>query len=206
MKINDNSIIVQLDDFTKKAVAKNLVLEENAVISNDSLEILHSKVYDIEQDRLEALGFPTIFDGYLLVKMHGTPNSSNFWLETFFADSSTKDMECTQVGSILKIWHSHYLLSREMFEICEAIKVANSTQDEFLRWRAIELAKKSQSDKINFEGLSDNNIIVSVEKIKIDIKPNEDGSLDILPMFGSLSDKARTNYLNRMGDDSRDGL
>ena len=75
------SMIKYFFDIRSKEETKNLF---------KGLKIENEKIYEIEPQRLKLLGLPPEFDGFLSVKMHGTPNAPNCFFSLQFADSDGK--------------------------------------------------------------------------------------------------------------------
>lgn len=190
-----------------KTVAENIFAEDIGEWDGVILKLEHSKIYEIEKSRLKLLGFPKFFDGYLKVNMSGTPNMTNCKFLFKFVYEDGKFMTGNSVfGSILKkSMNEIYCLTKEMFELIAAINLANKTDDEYDRWNVINIAKNS-SDKIKFEGLPLNENIIMLERVNIEVKENNDGSLSLEPALDNVSFQTQQKYNNRFFQNDRDGL
>lgn len=189
-----------------RTIAQNLADDALAEFDGETLKIENEKIYEIEPQRRKLLGLPDEFDGFASVKMHGSPNMPNCFFSLQFADSSGRIISNARYkGAVLSMGVQNFLLPFCFFDVCERIKIANTTKDEFDRWGVIESAKKG-AGKVRFEGLSSDNEVQIIEKVKIDVMQNEDGSLTLSPLIGDLTTQGRQRYEERIFDESRNGL
>jgi superfamily II DNA or RNA helicase len=205
MIFNSEFICLQPQGFAK-TIAQNLDDDGLVEFDGETLKIENEKIYEIEPQRRKLLGLPSEFDGFLGMRMHGTPNATNCFFSLQFADSNGQTLaNAKHEGAVLAVGTQSFLLPLEFFVVCERIKKANATRDEFDYWGVIESAKNGGS-KIRFEGLPEDNEVQIIEKVKIDVATNDDGSLTLSPLIGDLTPQGRQRYDNRISDEGRNGL
>lgn len=207
MTINELNITLEPSTPFLKTVAENLANEDAGIWDGNTLSMSHDDVYNIEPSRLGLLNIPHLFNGYMTVKMIGTPNMPSCRFQLQFANDQGKPFTGEScLGSILKISRNElYLLPKEMYDLAQQVLKANHSNDEFDRWQVINLAKNS-SERVQFIGLPENETVVTLEQIDLDIVQNQDGSITIEPKLGDIPDTIRKNYDNRLNEDERDGL
>lgn len=207
MTFNESHIEIFPDSGIQKTIAANIASESIGSWNGTVLSLSHNEVHDVEYSRLSLLGLPSLFSGYMIIKMQGTPNMSNCRFSLHFANESGHPFSLeNRFGSVLKISRNElYLLPKLHYEICEKVLKANQTNDEFDRWSVIVMAKNGD-EKIRFEGLPQKDSIQTIDQVELDLIQEQDGSITLDPKLGDLTSKTRNVYDARLDQEERDGL
>lgn len=193
MKFTNSNLEIELSGY-KISIAESLSYDGIADLEENILSIPYSNLYEIDQSLYKLLELPEAFIGFLGINMRGTPNAAQCQFGVIFATSNGQPINGAQrKGNILTIADTYYLLEKDFFNVLTAIDEAIQTNEEYHRWKVIELAKIS-NDRIKFTGLPDDNVITTIETIQLDIISNPDGSLDLQPKFGNLTPNGRSHY------------
>lgn len=207
MTITEQQLEIQPQSLFQKTISENIAAEGVGLWDGTTLLISHEQIHTIDYSRLSLLGMPSVFAGYLSVKMQGTPNMPNCRFSLHFANESGRPFSGeNRFGSVLKISRNElYLLPKLHYEICEKILKANQTNDEFDRWSVIVMAKNGD-EKIRFEGLPQKDSIQTIDQVELDLIQEQDGSITLDPKLGDLTSKTRNAYDARLDQEDRDGL
>ena len=171
------------------------------------LKLNNNEVYEIDIERLRTLDAPRMFSGYLSISMTGIPTQANCRFSMKFADDKGHDLFGLKPdGCLLRInQFTVYLLPKAMFDLVEWVKQANQPDaDEGQRWRVIEHAKNAvKEEHIHFQGLPNTEEIRNTPHVSIDLLLQSDGSIQVKPHFGSISDATQVNYADKLSEDNR---
>lgn len=205
MNFTNDKLEIELNGY-KISIAESLSYDGIANLEENILSVPYNNLYDVDQSLYKLLELPEHFNGFLGINMRGTPNAAQCKFSVIFATSNGQPINGVQrKGNILTINAKHYLLEKDFFSVLTAIDDAVQSNEEYHRWKVIELAKVS-NDRIKFTGLPSDNAISTIETIQLDIISNSDGSLDLEPKFGNLTSKGRTYYDSQIINDNQNNL
>ena len=176
-------------------IIEELEDEEIALFENSILTIKHQNIYKLFEDYQKIFCFPDSFDGSLEVELQGLINQydSEFIVQLFDRNGS-KIIPYKIMGSILHITNKNFLLlPKNMYDIFVAKnKTQNSTDYE--KYKFIELLQKDDTDKVKFNGFSDNDFVETVSNIELNITEDENHNLVLSPKIVGIDDEKIKRY------------
>jgi len=176
-------------------VIEELEDEDIAVFADGTLIIPHKSVYQVSQENLNIFQFPNVFKGSVEVDLEGLINQGNSKFKVHLLDDSdTKIIPYKIVGSILHITSKrYYLLPQNIYDIfIEKEKTENGS--EFKKYQFIELLQNDTTDKVKFNGLSENDFVETVPNIELNIEEDEDHNIVLSPKISDLDHNKVKQY------------
>ncbi len=176
-------------------IIEELEDEDIALFSNDILTIPHNNVYQISEENLKIFNFPSYFDGSVEIELDGLINQDNSkFIINLFDKSHIKIIPYKIVGSILHITAKNFkLLPKNIYDIFIAKqKTENST--DFEKYQFIELIQNDITDKVKFNGLSENDFVETVSNIELNIEEDENHNIILSPKIADLDDEKIKQY------------
>ncbi len=196
---DENYVNINIDFSGLNVDIKNFIemsmfdLEHIIQRENNIFRIEHKNIYELENEYLKLLKFPKEFNGKMEVKLRGLINQGNAQFQIkLFKDKEIFPFQI--IGSILKVSNvEEYVLPKNMYEIFSK----NNTLDnnsEYSMYSFIETLQEDTSNKVRFDGLSDNDFVKSVKKVSIDIQEDENNDLILTPKFDDLPTEHSKKY------------
>ena len=163
---DENYVNINIDFSGLNVDIKNFIemsmfdLEHIIQRENNIFRIEHKNIYELENEYLKLLKFPKEFNGKMEVKLRGLINQGNAQFQIkLFKDKEIFPFQI--IGSILKVSNvEEYVLPKNMYEIFSK----NNTLDnnsEYSMYSFIETLQEDTSNKVRFDGLSDNDFVKS---------------------------------------------
>jgi SNF2 family DNA or RNA helicase len=158
-----------------------------AVLNNGILHIENANIYPLLLDeRASMLMLPSDYTGSLEIKHRGLLKD-NARFEYKFLLNNHELFGYEILGSILKISNSNYLiLPKDMYEVLKLIDIAHTSGKTYDRYIVIEYIQGLDGEKVSYNGLLDNDFVTTVKGVGVEIKEEEDGSLNIQPLIPGL--------------------
>ena len=176
-------------------IIEELEDEDIALFDDSILTIAHKNIYQISENNLKILCFPKLFNGSIEVELDGLINQGNSkFIINLFDKSSRKIIPYKVIGSILQITTKNFLLlPKNIYDIfIEKKKTENST--DFKKYQFIELLQNDITDKVKFNGLSENDFVQTVSSIELNISEDENHNIVLSPKIADLDDKRIKQY------------
>jgi len=176
-------------------IIEELEDEDIAVFNNEILTIPHKSIHQISEDNLKIFCFPSFFDGSVEVELDGLINQDNSkFIINLFDESHIKIIPYKVVGSILHITTKNFkLLPKNIYDIFVAKKKTENSTD-FEKYQFIELVQNDITDKVKFNGLSENDFVETVSNIELNITEDENHNIILSPKIADLDDKRIKQY------------
>ena len=184
-------------------IIEELEDEDIAVFSDNILTIPHKNIHQISEDNLKIFHFPDTFDGRMEVELQGLINQNNSkFIIHLFDISDTEIIPYKVIGSILHLTtKTFFLLPDNIYNIfIEKDKTVDST--DFQKYQFIELLQNDVTDKVKFNGLTENDFVETVSNIELNITENENHDIVISPKIADLDTELVDKYKNVI--DSKD--
>jgi len=202
-KYDDRSvnIFINLNEATQEVknylelIIEELEDEDIALFNDNVLTIHHNNIHQISEDNLKIFCFPNFFSGSVEVELDGLINQDNSkFIVNLFDESHTKIIPYKIVGSILHITTKIFLLlPKNMYDIFTAKKKTENSTD-FEKYQFIESIQNDITDKVKFNGLSENDFIETVSNIELNISEDENHNIVLSPKIADLDDERIKQY------------
>jgi len=202
-KYDDKSvnISINLDEASQEVksylelIIEELVDEDIAFFNESILTIPHKNIHQISEDNLKIFCFPNFFNGSIEVELDGLINQDNSkFIINLFDENNTKIIPYKVIGSILHITTKNFLLlPKNVYNIFTAKKETENSPD-FKKYQFIELLQNDITDKVKFNGLSDNDFVETVSNIELNITEDENHNIVLSPKIADLDDDKVKQY------------
>jgi SNF2 family DNA or RNA helicase/HJR/Mrr/RecB family endonuclease len=187
-------------------IIEELEDEDIALFNDNILTIPHNNIHNISEDTLKIFCFPNFFNGSLEVELDGLINQGNAkFIINLFDDSNTKIIPYKVVGSILRITATNFLLLPKKIYDIFIVKKETENSTDFKKYQFIELLQNDTTDKVKFNGLSENDFIETVSNIELNIAEDENHNIILSPKIADLSSERIKQYQNVI-DSKNDSL
>jgi SNF2 family DNA or RNA helicase/HJR/Mrr/RecB family endonuclease len=176
-------------------IIEELEDEDTALFNDNTLTIPHNNIHKISENNLKIFCFPNFFNGSIEVELDGLINQDNSkFIINLFDESNIKIIPYKVVGSILQITTKNFLLlSKNVYDIfVDKKKTENST--DFEKYKFIELLQNDITDKVKFNGLSENDFVQTVSNIELNISEDKNHNIILSPKIANLDDKRIKQY------------
>jgi len=202
-KYNDKSVKIHINlkdaSFEVKSylelIIEELIDEDIASFDDAILSIPHKKVYQLPEDNLKIFSFPNFFGGSVEVELDGLVNQGDSkFIVNIFDENHIKILPYKIFGSILHITTKRFLLlPQNIYDIFIARENTKNSSD-FKKYHFIELLQNDITDKVKFNGLSENDFIETVSNVELNITEDENHNIVLSPKIADLDDKLIKKY------------
>lgn len=205
VNVNGNNIPFRewnaTDDLIYYLPLATLVDNGYAKFYKNECTLPYENIYMLDEDEQKILGIPAVYNYALRLRSDGMLNRSDFKykLEYLSHAGDGKLLCCEVIKNIVIIEGTKYLLNEKQFALVKLVDDFNSLDEgekttEFNLRRFAEIKQAAMDAGCELDSYLDNENVYAPEKIKIDIKHNEDG-FDIEPVLDiPESDKFASTY------------
>lgn len=154
-------------------------------VEKKELWIDYVKLYELDIEQRTALGIADFFTGYMQVKFKASTRPYSF--EIIFLDEQRKKIIDYQLQENFIFYKNHsYLLQLEQYKLIQQIGQYHTQSNHDEMWAILYKAQKSSTiiELINLPKTWD---IRETNKLGMDLKINDDGSLTIEPNIYGIS-------------------
>jgi len=192
--INLNDASLEVKSYLE-LVIEELEDEDIGIFKNNILVIPHKNVHQISEDNLKIFSFPDFFDGTVEVELQGLINQDNSKFIIHLFDSSHIEIIPYKIlGSILHITAKTYLLLPEYIYNIFVAKDETINSTDFQKYQFIELLQNDVTDKVKFNGFSENDFVETVSNIELNIREDENHNIILSPKIADLDNETIKKY------------
>lgn len=187
-------------------IIEELVDEEIGIFNNNILTISHKNIYKLSEENLNIFAFPSFFHGKAEVELSGLINQDNSkFMINLFDENNIKIIPYKVFGAILQITTKTYFLLPENIYTIFVAKEKTLYSIDFQKYQFIELVQNDTTDRVKFNGLSQNDFVETVSNIELNIKEDENHNIILSPKIADLDDE-RVNQYRDVIDNKSDSL
>ena len=194
---------LKIDFLAQLSILYELQDNGSADFTEDSCEVETIEILKLSEINKQILGLPEDYPYEIYIQSEGQLNQSSFKFKYGFYDFAPNGtrFQAQKNGAIINISGIKYLLSKNQYQLCEALDSFNNLtetertfQSNLLRFADIKTFSKSEA--FILDSYLNSQEVVFPEKIKIDVQFSN-GKLEIIPNIEIENEVGFVNTFDR---------